>query len=77
MSVDEMIPFKGRSSLKQYLPKKPKKWGYKIRVRAGTSSYVYCFEAYQDAGNDRGDISNLGSAGDVVIRLCHDITVAH
>ncbi len=27
-SIDEkMIPFKGRSSLRRYMPKKPKKWG--------------------------------------------------
>ncbi|KAH9384244.1 hypothetical protein HPB48_026229 [Haemaphysalis longicornis] len=31
LCVDEqLVPFKGRSSLKQYLPKKPKKWGYKL-----------------------------------------------
>ena len=30
LSIDElMVPFKGRSSLKQYLPKKLHKWGYK------------------------------------------------
>lgn len=29
--VDEsMIPFKGRNVLKQYMPKKPIKWGYKV-----------------------------------------------
>lgn len=31
LCVDEqMVPFKGVSSLKQYLPGKPSKWGYKI-----------------------------------------------
>ena len=35
LSVDEqMVPFKGASSMKQYLPKKPQKWGFKIFVRA-------------------------------------------
>jgi len=30
-SVDEqMIPFKGRSSMKQYMKSKPHKWGYKF-----------------------------------------------
>lgn len=30
-SVDEqIIPFKGKTSLKQYLPKKPRKWGFKV-----------------------------------------------
>lgn len=31
VTVDEsMIPFKGRYTLKQYMPKKPVKWGYKV-----------------------------------------------
>lgn len=31
ITVDEsMIPFKGRYVLKQYMPKKPVKWGYKV-----------------------------------------------
>ena len=30
-SVDEqIIPFKGKTALKQYLPKKPRKWGFKV-----------------------------------------------
>jgi len=33
LSVDEqMTPFKGRHRRKQYLPKKPHKWGYKAFV---------------------------------------------
>ncbi|XP_039290397.1 piggyBac transposable element-derived protein 3 [Nilaparvata lugens] len=73
-SVDEMmIPFKGRSSLKQYLPRKPKRWGYKMWVRAGISGYVYCFELYQGASGGRADITDCGAVGDVVLRLCHDL----
>lgn len=30
VTVDESIPFKGRYVLKQYMPKKPVKWGYKV-----------------------------------------------
>ena len=40
-SIDEaMIPFKGRSSMKQYMPKKPIKRGFKIWVRADASQLV-------------------------------------
>ncbi|GBO08336.1 hypothetical protein AVEN_243073-1 [Araneus ventricosus] len=40
-SIDEMmVPFKGRSSLKQYIKSKPKPWGFKIWVRAGVPGYV-------------------------------------
>jgi len=46
-SIDEsMIKFKGRSSLKQYLPAKSIKRGYKCWVRADESSYVCEFQVY-------------------------------
>ncbi|KAM4588720.1 piggyBac transposable element-derived protein 3-like [Odontesthes bonariensis] len=73
-SVDEMmIPYKGRLSIKQYVPKKPKPWGIKVWVRAGSSGYMYNFEPYQGSAGGRGEISQLGMAGDVVMRLCEDI----
>ena len=35
MCIDEqVVPFKGRSLLKQYNPQKPKKWGYKCYILA-------------------------------------------
>ena len=46
-SIDEsMIKFKGRCSIKQYLPMKPIKRGYKIWVRAADYGYVYKFQIY-------------------------------
>ncbi|XP_066581313.1 piggyBac transposable element-derived protein 4-like [Prorops nasuta] len=46
-SIDEsMIKFKGRSSLKQYLPAKPIKRGYKCWIRADESSFVCEFQVY-------------------------------
>jgi hypothetical protein len=45
--IDEMmVPFKGRHGAKQYMPKKPCKWGYKFWCRAGMSGYVYDFEIH-------------------------------
>lgn len=47
VSIDEsMILFKGRSFLKQYMPNKPIKRGYKIWVRASSSGYVDQFQFY-------------------------------
>ncbi|XP_055377144.1 piggyBac transposable element-derived protein 4-like [Condylostylus longicornis] len=47
ISIDEsMIRFKGRSCLRQYMPKKPIKWGYKIWVRADEQGYVDEFQIY-------------------------------
>ena len=44
VSEDErIIPFKGRHSMKVYMSKTPKKWGYKNWVLAGQSGYVHRF----------------------------------
>ncbi|KAL2091612.1 hypothetical protein ACEWY4_013875 [Coilia grayii] len=71
-SIDEqIIPFKGKHSTKQYIPKKPKPWGFKVWVRAGASTgYMYEFELYQGASGGRGRVGDLGAAAEVVLRLC-------
>ena len=48
VSIDEvMIPFKGRSSLKQYMPLKPVRRGIKVWVWADASNgYVSSFQVY-------------------------------
>jgi hypothetical protein len=47
LAVDEsMIKFKGRSSLKQYMPKKPIKRGYKVWILADKSGYCLKFDLY-------------------------------
>lgn len=60
VSIDEsMIKFKGRSSLKQYLPKKPIKRGFKVWTLADSKNgYVYDFEIYK--GKDSERRSSLG-----------------
>ena len=48
LSIDEsMIIFKGRSTLKQYNPKKPIKRGYKLWCIADQKGYIKKFEVYQ------------------------------
>ena len=48
LCIDEqMVPFKGRSKLKQYNPQKPKKWGYKLYVLTILDGgLVYDFEVH-------------------------------
>lgn len=47
ISIDEsMIKFKGRSTFKQYMPKKPIKRGYKVWIRANESGYISEFQIY-------------------------------
>lgn len=48
-SIDEMmVPYKGTraGTRKQYIKNKPRKWGFKIFVRAGISGIVYDFLVY-------------------------------
>jgi hypothetical protein len=47
-SIDEqIIPYKGKtSSMRQYNPKKPKKWGFKSIARCGASGILYDFFIY-------------------------------
>ena len=68
-SADELIiPFKGRSSLKQYVRKKPHKQGIKVFARTGSSGTVYDFEVYMGKGTVK-NVSPLGISGDIVLQL--------
>jgi hypothetical protein len=66
-SIDEqMIPTKARSSPRQYLPKKPHKWGFKVWARCGNSGILYDLEVY--TGKQQDD-KECGQVGAVVKRL--------
>ncbi len=83
-SIDEsMTKFKGRSSLKQYMPLKPVKRGIKLWMRSDAKSgYIYDFDIYQ--GKCDGDDPQFTTLGErVVTRLLRsvqcppaDVTVA-
>lgn len=80
-SIDEMmVPYKGTraGSRKQYIKNKPRKWGYKIFVRAGMTGFVYDFLIY--GGEDtfryhafRDDEDCMGLGAKVVIALSQTI----
>jgi hypothetical protein len=66
LSLDEaMVAYKGRSSIKQYIPSKPHKWGYKIYCLA-SEDYLLHFEVYEGKENDQ---SESGATYDTVIRM--------
>lgn len=69
--VDEsMIRFKGRSAIKQYMPMKPIKWGYKVWCIAdSTSGFVFMFQLYTGKSDLTGD--TLGEK--VVLHLAVDV----
>ena len=65
-SVDEMmVNFKGKSTIKQYIRGKPNPWGFKLWGRAGISGFLYDFDVYQGASQNKS--SELG--GDIVMKL--------
>ena len=67
---ESMVLFKGRSSLKQYMPRKPVKRGYKIWARAdATTGYLCQFEIY--SVKDNAKQGNLGE--NVVKKMCREI----
>ncbi|KAH6932309.1 hypothetical protein HPB50_004641 [Hyalomma asiaticum] len=71
----QIIPFKGRRALKVYMAKKPKKWGYKVWVRAGQSGYVHEIEFHRDnLKSDPPDAPvTIGASGRVVLRLATNV----
>ena len=70
-AVDEaMIKYKGRSSLKQYMPMKPVKRGIKVWARAdSTNGYISRFQVY--TGKENSSETGLGNR--VVKDLTSDI----
>ncbi|KAJ8409212.1 hypothetical protein AAFF_G00242330 [Aldrovandia affinis] len=74
LAVDEqMVPFKGKSRLKQYLPLKPKKWGYKILVLAGSDGIPHNLEIYTGRAVHPPELADVGASGNVVLRLAQPI----
>lgn len=69
LSVDEsMIPFKGRSMLKQYMPLKPIKRGFKVWVLCcAVTGYMCCMEIYE--GKKDKPSSEVGLGEEVVMKL--------
>ena len=68
VSVDEaMIPFKGRSTLKQYMPLKPVKRGIKVWALAdATNGYICNFQVYTGR---QGDSVERGLGANIVKTL--------
>ncbi|XP_029973972.1 piggyBac transposable element-derived protein 3-like [Salarias fasciatus] len=69
---EQMIPFKGKTGIKQYIKNKPQKWGIKVFTRAGVTGLVYDFEVYTGKGTVTNECG-LGVAGEVVLRLVSEV----
>ena len=66
LALDEaMVAYKGRSPVKQYIPSKPHKWGYKVWCLS-SDDYLLHFEIY---GGKEGAPSDAGATIDTVLRM--------
>lgn len=76
ISVDEaMVKFKGHSSIKQYMPKKPIKRGFKVWVRAdAVNGYVSQLEVYM---GKVGETAEKGLGKHVVEKLTRHLVGNH
>ena len=76
-SVDEqIIPSKTRfTKIRQYNPKKPKKWGFKNLVHAGSSGFMYDFYLYSGKETTNNDVpyNHLQKSAQVVAKLCQEL----
>lgn len=76
LSIDEqMCSTKVRHYMKQYMPMKPHKWGFKFFVMSGHSGLAYKFEIYtgEQKFDQPDDEPNFGVTSNLVLRLARII----
>ncbi|KAJ8967146.1 hypothetical protein NQ314_003061 [Rhamnusium bicolor] len=74
LAIDEQIvPTKTRSSMKQYNPKKPHKWGFKVFVLSGVSGFSYDFDFFCGTTKREDHQPDLGASSNVVVKLANTI----
>lgn len=77
LCIDEQIvPFKGRLDIKQYIKGKPHPWGVKIFMLCGESGLIYDFLPYQGSTTRIAEDlkCNFGVTGATVLQLAERIT---
>lgn len=78
LSIDEqMCATKASNLLRQYLPNKPHKWGYKLLVLCDDRGFAYDFEIYSGMENAPelrlSTEPDLGASSNIVVRLARSI----
>lgn len=70
-----LVPFKGRHCMKQYLPLKPKKWEFKYFVLADSGDIVHDFISYTGKilSVEKERIPDLGPSSNIVLHLAEAI----
>ena len=71
LNVDELIiSFKSKSIMKQHMPNKPNRWGYKMFVLASGESRIYYDFIFYTSKSDKRD---YGFCTDIVLDLCETV----
>lgn len=74
LSVDEqLVPFKGRSQIKQYMPNKPHKRGFKVFALCDDSGILHDFEVYTGKIHPVEGEPDLGASSNVVLKMSKTI----
>lgn len=74
--VDEqMVPFKGKFSIKQYVKAKPHPWGIKLFLLCGRSGITYNFMIYQGKTTEYNQdlVKKYGQGATIVLSLSKDL----
>ena len=66
---EQIIPYKGKSHLKQYNPSKPHKWGYKVYVLCVSQGIAYNFEMHVGKIQPVSGMPDLGASSNIVLHL--------
>nr|XP_032514798.1 piggyBac transposable element-derived protein 1-like [Danaus plexippus plexippus] len=73
LSIDEqMCATKMSHYIKQYMPNKPHKWGFKLYLICSLQGYAHRFEVYSGGGSKNNILPgepDLGKSGNTVVRI--------
>ncbi|KRZ74128.1 PiggyBac transposable element-derived protein 3 [Trichinella papuae] len=67
-----IVPYKGRCRLRQYAPRKPQKWGFKVFARCGVSGFLYDFLA-SDGKHSTEEVTAANKPYKVVLKSCESL----
>lgn len=70
---EQIVPFRGRSTLKQYFPTRPHRWGYKIFVLCDTKGLVHSFDIFTGKTDPEPREPDVGPNGNIVVKLARAI----
>ena len=70
---EQVVPFKGRSGIKQYNPNKPEKWGYILYVLCDDEGFVYNSEVHTGKIAVCPNQPNTGASGNIVLTLLQNV----